>query len=155
MAFSLLYTCSRRSGPRKCRFQLVRFKSKRARLALVGNAALRVDQVNAIRPARIGLFRRVAELVEHGRKLYTKFPHASPSDERAIFFGFRARKDNLVFDIALHLPNVAGMGFANVDHEKSNPPAILLVEFVEGRNLPPERRSGVASKYQNHRLPLV
>jgi hypothetical protein len=92
------------------------------------------------------LFRRVAELVEHGGKLYTKFPHASPSDERAISFSFRARKDNLVFDVALHLPNVAGMRFGNVDHQKSNPPAILLVELIEDRNLPPKWRSGVAAE---------
>jgi hypothetical protein len=47
------------------------------------------------------------------------------------------------------------MGFANVDHEESNPPAILIVEFIEGRNLPPERRSGVAPEYQDHGLLLV
>lgn len=139
----------------QCGCQLVRLKSKRARLALVSNAALRVDQVNAIRPARICLFGRIAKLVEHGRKLDTKFPHASSSDERAIFFGFWARENDLVFDIALHLPNVAGMRFGNVDNQKSNPPAILLVEFIEGRNLPPKRRSRVAAEYQNHRLLLV
>ena len=135
--------------------QLVRLKSKRARSALVSNAALRVDQVNAIRPARIGLFGRIAKLVEHGRKLDTEFPHAGPSDECAIFFSFRARKNNLVFDIALRLPDVAGMRFGNVDNQESNAPAILLVEFIEGRNLPPERWSGVAPEYQDHRLPLV
>jgi hypothetical protein len=76
------------------RFQLVRLKSKGLRLALVQNVALRVDQVNAVGPARIGLFGRIAELVEHGWKLNPKFPYAGPSDERAIFFSFRARKDN-------------------------------------------------------------
>jgi hypothetical protein len=47
------------------------------------------------------------------------------------------------------------MRFGNVDHQESNPPAILLVELIEGRNLPPEWRSSVAAEYQNHRLPLV
>jgi hypothetical protein len=47
------------------------------------------------------------------------------------------------------------MRFGDVDHEKSNSVAILLIKFVEGRNLPPERRSGVTAEYQNHRLPLV
>ena len=117
--------------------------------------ALRVDQVDAVRPARIGLFRRIAKLVEHGWKLNPKFPYASPSDERAIFFSFRARKDNLVFDIALHLPNVAGMRFGNVNNEESNAPAILLVELIEGRNLPPEGRSSVAAENQYNRLLLI
>ena len=117
--------------------------------------ALRGDQIDAVRPARISLFGRIAKLVEHSWKLNPKFPYASPSDEGAIFFSFRAGKDNLVFDIALHLPNVAGMRFGNVNNEESNAPAILLVKLIEGRNLPPERRSGVAAENQNHRLPLV
>jgi hypothetical protein len=131
----------------QCFRQLLRFKSKRPGSTLVSNAALRVDQVDAIRPPRIGLFGRIAKFVEHGRKLDTEFPHASPSDEGAIFFGFRAGKNHLVFDIALHLPNVAGMRFGNVDDQESNPPAILFVEFIEGRNLPPEGRSSIAAEY--------
>jgi hypothetical protein len=142
-------------GMNQCCRQLVRLKSKRPRSALICNAAFGVDQVDAIRPARIGLFGRIAKFVEHGRKLYTEFSHASPSDEGAIFFSFRARKNHLVLDIALHLPNVAGMRFGNVDHQESNPPAILLVELIEGGNLPPERRSSVATEYQNHGPPLV
>jgi hypothetical protein len=47
------------------------------------------------------------------------------------------------------------MGFGYVNHQERDAPAILLVELIEGRNLPPERRSGVAAEYQNHRLPLV
>jgi hypothetical protein len=47
------------------------------------------------------------------------------------------------------------MGFGNVNHQESNTPAILLVKFIEGRNLPPERWSSVAAEYQDHRLLLV
>jgi hypothetical protein len=47
------------------------------------------------------------------------------------------------------------MRFGNVDNQESNPLAILLVELIEGRNLPPERRSSVAAEYQNHGLLLV
>jgi hypothetical protein len=47
------------------------------------------------------------------------------------------------------------MRFGNVHHQKSNAIAILLVKLVEGRNLPPERGSGVTAEYQNHRLPLI
>jgi len=138
----------------RCR-QLVRLKSKRARLALVSNAALRVDQIDAIRPASVRTFGRIAELVEHSRKFDAKFPHASPGDECSFFFCLRAGKNDLVFDIALHLPHVAGMRLCNVDNQECHALAILLVKLVEGRNLPPKRRSRVAAEYQHHWLPLV
>lgn len=54
-----------------------------------------------------------------------------------------------------NLPNVAGMRFGNVNNQESNTPAILFVELIEGRNLPPERRSSVAAEYQNCGLPLA
>jgi hypothetical protein len=44
--------------------------------------------------------------------------------------------------------------FGDVDHEESDLPCILFVELVEGGNLPPERRSSVASKHQHYRLVL-
>src|SRR5205807_8209017 len=44
------------------------------------------------------------------------------------------------------------MGFQNVDDEKSDPAAVLLVKLVESGNLPAERRSSVAAKYKNQRL---
>jgi hypothetical protein len=47
------------------------------------------------------------------------------------------------------------MRFGNVNNQESNAPAILPVELIEGRNLPPEWRSSVATKYQNHGLLLV
>jgi hypothetical protein len=139
----------------QCRRQLIRFKPKGTRFTLECNAALRVDQVNAIRPTRVGLFGRIAKLVEHRRKLYAKFSNAGPGNERAIFFSFRAGKNNLVFDIALHLPDVAGMRLGDVNNQESNTLAILLVELIQGRNLPPERGSRIAAEYQDHRLPLI
>jgi len=101
------------------------------------------------------LFGRIAELVEHSRKFDPKFPHASPGDECPLFFRLWAGKNHLVFDIAFHLPHVAGMRFGNVDNQERDAPAIPLVKLVEGRNLPPERGSGVAAEYQNHGLLLT
>jgi hypothetical protein len=43
----------------------------------------------------------------------------------------------------------------DVDDQESRPAPILLVKLVEGGNLPPKRRSGVAAKDQNHGLLLV
>jgi hypothetical protein len=44
------------------------------------------------------------------------------------------------------------MGFQNVHRQKLHPVVILIVELVEGGNLPPERRSGVTAKDQDYRL---
>jgi hypothetical protein len=41
------------------------------------------------------------------------------------------------------------MRLGDVDHQKCDAVAIILVEFVESGNLPPKGRSGVASKHQN------
>jgi len=114
--------------------------------------AVLVDEVDAVGPSGVGLFGGVAKFVEHRGKLYPQLAHAGTGDEGALIFIFRAGKDDFVADVAFHLPNVAGMGFENVDHQKRNLAVVLIVEFVEGRNLPPERRSSVASEDQNHRL---
>lgn len=45
------------------------------------------------------------------------------------------------------------MRFKNVDHEKSDLAAVLIIELVEGGNLPPERWSGVAAEDEYDRLP--
>ncbi len=47
------------------------------------------------------------------------------------------------------------MGFRDVDHQKSDTILVLLIELVEGRNLPPEWWSSVAAKDQYDRLLFV
>jgi len=134
--------------------QLVRFKAEGSGLALVCHAAGGVDQVKPIRPAGVRLFGRVAEFIEHGGDLYPQFPHACSGDECAFLFAFWAGKNNIVFDIALHLPNIARVCLGDVDDQECDSPGVLLVELVKGRNLPPERWSSVASEYEDDRLSL-
>jgi hypothetical protein len=43
------------------------------------------------------------------------------------------------------------MRLSNVDDEEFGLRGVILVELVEGRNLPPERRSGIAAKNQHYR----
>jgi hypothetical protein len=47
------------------------------------------------------------------------------------------------------------MGFGDVHDEKRNLIGVLIVKFVEGGNLPPERRSSVAAEYHHHWLRFV
>jgi hypothetical protein len=44
------------------------------------------------------------------------------------------------------------MGLQDVDDKKRNVLIVLIVERVEGGNLPPEWRSGIAAEYQDDRL---
>ena len=138
--------------PRECCFQQLGFETEGARFAFIRDTALGIDQINAVWPAGIGAFGGVAKFVEDRGELYPKLSHARPSYERTLFLAFRAGKEDLIPDVALHLPNVAGVRLGYVDNQKSNPVSILLVELVEGGHLPPERRSGVTAENQDNRL---
>jgi hypothetical protein len=70
----------------------------------------------------------------------------------AVFYVFWAGNENIVFDIGLRLPDIAGMGFLDIDCIKCRLALILLVQLVELGNLPAEGRSSVTAKYQHHGL---
>jgi len=116
---------------------------------------VRIDQVDAVGPACICLFRRIAKLVKNGGKLNIEFSHASPGHKSPFLFAFRTAENDRVFNIALHLPDVAGMRLRNVNHQESDAAAVLLVKRIESGSLPPERRSGVTPEYQHHRLNFI
>ena len=117
--------------------------------ALVGHPAGGVNQVEAVWPSGVGPFSRIPELIEHGTRLDSELANTCSGDESSIFFTLRTGEDHAVLDVALHLPDVVGVGFGDVDDDKLNLTAILVVKLVQGRNLPPERRSGVAPKDQH------
>jgi hypothetical protein len=94
----------------------------------------------------------VFEAVDNRGKLDAQFAHARAGDVRAFVITLGTVEDDRIPDVALHLPYIAGVCFEDVNRVKRNLLAVLLVEFVEGRNLPPEGRSGIAAKDQYHRL---
>src|SRR5664279_1847839 len=94
----------------------------------------------------------VFEAVDHRRKLDAQLAHAGSSYERALGFVLGTGEDHFVLNVALHLPYIARMRFQNVHRVERHLASILLVELIEGRNLPPERRSGVAAEDQHNRL---
>src|ERR1700681_666181 len=140
--------------PPQRRPQVLRLKAERAGFGLIGHSTLSVDQVKTIGPASVGLLGRVAEFIDHRGNLDAEFSHARSRHQRTLLFVFRAGKNNFVFDIALHLPNVARMRFRDVHNQESNLVSVLLGEFVESGNLPPERRSSIAAKDQRYGPPL-
>ena len=111
-----------------------------------------VDEINAIRPSRVVPFGRITKLVNNRGKFYGQPAHADPGHRRTFFVAFRAGENNLISNIALHLPNIAGVRLRNVYYEESHPVPILLIKFVECGNLPPERRSSITAKNQHNRF---
>ena len=111
-----------------------------------------IDEIKPVGPAGISIFSGVPELVEHCGKLDAQFADASTREEGSFLVILRTGKHKIFFDVALRLPDVARVRLENVDNEECDTISILLVKFVKGRNLPPERRSGVAAEYQDHRL---
>jgi hypothetical protein len=134
--------------------QLFGVEPEGPRFALVRHVAGGVDQVKAVWPGCIRLLRGVAEFIEHGGNIDSELADAGTRDETAFFFAPRTGEDDIVLNIALHLPNVAGVRLGDVNHQERDLVSILLIELIEGRNLPPKRRSSVASEYQDDWLSL-
>ena len=132
--------------------QFVWFKAKRAGLALIDNATAPVDKVDPVRPSGVGPLHRVVKSIDQGRKFYAQFANACAGNVFAFFKISRAGKYDLILDIALHLPDVAGVRFQDVDGIELNAILVLIVELVESGNLPPEGRSSVAAEHEHHRL---
>ena len=152
----LSVVCLRGSNrARQCRTQLIRLKTKGTWFALVSDTAVGIDQIKAIRPTCVCTLRPVAKLIENAGEFYAELSDAGSGDVSAFLFILRAGEDDLVLYVALHLPDIAGVGFGDVDHQKRDAILILLVEFIEGGNLPPEWRSSVAAEDQHDGLLLV
>jgi len=120
-------------------------------LALVQNTTIRPDQIESIRPSGIGGFDLVIEAIDHRRKFDAEFSHAGAGDRSAFGLVLGTSEENLIADITLHLPYIGGVGLKNVDRVKVDFALVLLRQFVQGGNLPPERRSSIAAEDQHHR----
>lgn len=131
-----------------CGFQFGRLESERAGFALICDSALRVDEVQTVWPPGIGAFCHVTEIIDHSRQLDAQAIDAGPGEGDTLGIISRACKDEFFFDIVFRLPDIARMGFQDVDDQERNTIAILLVKAVQGGNLPPERRSCVAAEDQ-------
>jgi hypothetical protein len=128
--------------------ELIGLESERAGLALVDDMPRGIDKVQPIWPCRVGGLRRVSEFIEHGGNLDPQLAYAGSGDIFAFLLVARAGEHHLVFDVALHLPDVARVRLCDVNHQKADAVAVLVVELVESGNLPPERRSSVAAEDQ-------
>jgi hypothetical protein len=77
-----------------------------------------IEEIKAVRPGGIVSLGGIAELVECGGNFDAEFADAGSGDERAIFFRFGIGEQNLVFQVALGLPDVCGMRLGDIDDEE-------------------------------------
>ena len=117
-------------GLRQGLAQLGGFEAEGAGAALVGHVARGVDHIQSIRPRSVGLFGGVAKFVEHCGRLDSELADARSRDEGSVFFALRAGEDNIVFYVALHLPDVAGMRLSDVDDEELDLIVVLVKELI-------------------------
>jgi hypothetical protein len=138
-----------------CRPQFVSLEAEWAGLAFVSNPAAAIDQVHAVGPGGICRFGSVSKFIEYRGKLDPELTHTSTRNLRPFIFILRTGKHDMVADVAFHLPDVAGMRLEDIDDKKRDPAAVLVVKLVQGRNLPPERRSSVTAKNEYDGLPRI
>jgi len=108
-ARSMGRSCSELSESLQCRLQFLRMKSEWAGAAFVCHTTVFVDEVNSIRPAGIFLLRRVVEVIDQRGKLDAEFANAHTRNLLTFTEALRTGEDHVVAEVALHLPNVAGM----------------------------------------------
>jgi hypothetical protein len=58
----------------------------------------------------------------------------------------------VVANVGLHLPNVSGVSLEDIDRVEGDLIFILLGELVQGGNLPPKWRSGIAPEDEDDGL---
>lgn len=94
-----------------CFLQIVWMEAERPSLTLVGDAAIAIDEVQAIGPACIGLLGSVVDVIDHGGELDAEFTDTASGDVFALLHGFRRGEQNVVADVALHLPDIGRVRF--------------------------------------------
>ncbi len=78
--------------------------------------------------------------------------HAGLTDHAALAETPGLFKQDAGVQVVGILPHVAGVRFADVDDIKGDPVLVLIVQLVQGGNLPPEGRSGIAAEDEDYRL---
>ena len=126
-------------------------ETKRSWLAFVEHTTSGRDQIHAIRPTRIGGLQAVIKTIDNRWKFNAELSNACIGDGSTFCFISRATKQYFIAHVGLHLPYICGVSLENVYSIEVNFALILLGKLVQGGNLPPKWRSGVAAKNQHNR----
>ena len=81
-----------------------------------------------------------------------QFSYTGTSDRKPFGFVLWACEKHSIADVGLHLPDVGWVSLKDVDRVEPNLILVLICELVQGGNLPPKWRSGIAPEDEDHRL---
>ena len=105
-------------------------EAERPGTALVNNTSILVDQVDAIRPPCVLLLRAVVEGIDQRGKLNTQLPHAHAGNVLSFINALGTGENNVIANVALHLPDVTWMGFQDVHRVKLHARSVIVVQLV-------------------------
>lgn len=117
----------------------------------VGYSPLAIDDVDPIGPAGKGNFGPVVHKIQEGWNFKMQIPDTATRELLALLDRARRCKNHALPDIRLHLPNVAGMSFLDIDHVERYTVPVLFVDAIERGSLPAKGRSGIAAEDQYNR----
>ena len=112
---------------------------------------LLVDDVNPLRPRRIGVIGDVVHIVYREGHREMESLDEIVGDSHALLGGMRLRVAHALIHIRFHLPLIQRVRFTNVNREKIRAILVIVVEIDEVAYLAPKRRSGIAAEYQHQR----
>ena len=124
-------------------------EAERSRLALEENPSALADQIQTVRPAGVRQLNLVVNPVHQRGEVNAEFAYACIGHAEALRLIRRTVEQDAVFHIRLHLPYVGRMRFENVHGVEINLAFVLLRQLVQGGNLPPKWRSGIAPEDQH------
>jgi hypothetical protein len=121
-------------------------KAERAGSAFVDDLAGAVDQVEAVGPGGVLALDGVIDAIDERGEANAEGPHTAIGDVKALGVRLRIAEDDVVADVAAHLPDVARVGFFDIHGEEGDTVAIFVVKPIERGNLPAEGRSRVTAE---------
>ena len=127
-------------------FQNGGMEAEGAGCAFEFHSAVAADEVESIGPTGVGGFDSVAQVIDNGRDFNAQFADAAFGDGGPFLKSLGIDEDHVVADVAGHLPDVAGMSFANIDDIERHPVLVRFVELVERGNLPAKGWSSIAAE---------
>jgi hypothetical protein len=117
----------------------------------INNFTLLINNIDALRPRRIGVIRDVMHVVHAEGNWKMETLDEIVGDGDALLGGVRLRVADILIDVRFHLPFIERMRFADVHGKKIRAILIVVVQSDEVAYLAAKWRSGVAAEHQNQR----
>src|SRR4051794_1252920 len=134
------------------RVELVGQEPGRSFVAQIAQEAALADECQPVGGAAVGSADAVVNSVDDDRHADGEPKGAGRGNGDALVVGGRITDLDTVVAVDGQHPTVLGMGLAHVDHEEMDLPAIAVPELMNGAQLVPEGRSGVAPEDQRNWL---